>query len=88
MTKQLAYEEVLALATALPHEQLAQLVVVLSELLQKRYGTWTIWLRLSLLQLPGRRTLRRSLPTPVTLLPLQKSTFGAFQKTKKCSNRC
>jgi hypothetical protein len=41
MTKQPAYEEVLALATALPHEQLAQLVVVLSELLQKRYGTWT-----------------------------------------------
>jgi hypothetical protein len=41
MTKQPVYEEVLALATALPHEQLAQLVVVLSELLQKRYGTWT-----------------------------------------------
>jgi hypothetical protein len=41
MTKQPAYEEALALATALPHEQLAQLVVVLSELLQKRYGTWT-----------------------------------------------
>jgi len=41
MTKQPAYEEVLAQATALPHEQLAQLVVVLSELLQKRYGAWT-----------------------------------------------
>ena len=33
MTKQPAYEEALALATALPHEQLPQLVVVLS--------TWT-----------------------------------------------
>ena len=30
MTKQPVYEEVLALATALPHEQLAQLVVVLT----------------------------------------------------------
>ena len=41
MTKQPAYEEALALATTLPLEQLAQLVVVLNELLQKRYGTWT-----------------------------------------------
>jgi hypothetical protein len=41
MTEKPAYEEVLALATALPYEQLAQLVVVLHELLQKRYGTWT-----------------------------------------------
>jgi len=41
MTKQPAYEEALVLATTLPLEQLAQLVAVLSELLQKRYGTWT-----------------------------------------------
>ena len=41
MTKQPTYEEVLALAITLPLEQLAQLVVVLNELLQKRYGTWT-----------------------------------------------
>jgi len=41
MTKQPAYEEALALATTLPLEQLAQLIGVLSELLQKRYGTWT-----------------------------------------------
>ena len=41
MTKQPAYEEALALATTLPLEQLAQLIGVLSELLQKRYETWT-----------------------------------------------
>src|SRR5262245_8485259 len=39
MAKQPAYEEALALATALPLDQLAQLVVALSELLQKRYAT-------------------------------------------------
>jgi predicted nucleic acid-binding protein len=43
----------------------------------------TIWLMLSLQQLPGRRTLRWSLPTLVTLLLLRKSTSGAFQKTEK-----
>ena len=41
MAKQPAYEEALALATTLPLEQLAQLIGVLSELLQKRYETWT-----------------------------------------------
>ena len=41
MTKQPVYEEALALATTLPLEQLAHLIEVLSELLQKRYGPWT-----------------------------------------------
>jgi hypothetical protein len=41
MAKQPAYEEALALATTLPLDQLAQLVVALSELLRKRYATWT-----------------------------------------------
>jgi NRPS condensation-like uncharacterized protein len=41
MTKQSAYEEALAQATALQQYNFTQNDVVLSELLQKRYGTWT-----------------------------------------------
>jgi hypothetical protein len=41
MEAQRSYEEVLALAEALPPEQLSKLICELSRLLHKRHGRWT-----------------------------------------------